>query len=923
MDGIIALFILGLAYVLIFPIVLAVRLGDARRRIAHLEEQVVDLQRGAMQQGGSPGSVAEATGARPVEIAAEPRESGDERDEPGQVADSEGEAPNDVPGTAWGGRQPAAPPPVPERAPPPAAPKGPGLAAWLAENWMIWVGGLALGLSAVFLFRYAVDQGWLTPLARVVLGVLFGGALLSAAEWVRARPPKALATAKQIDFIPPVLTGTGVFAVFVSLYAGHALFGLLGPATAFVALGLVAYAGLALALRHGPVVALVGLVTGYAVPALVTAPEAQAVPLFLYLGLLTAGCLAVMVWRKWWWFSLLTLAGAFLWPVLWLMADWSVEDQGVLSAYGLGLAALFALLATDLPLKTRDTPLWAFLRQVLMRSSGLGFALSGVLLLGIADTAGWTGMAFAVLGVYAAMALALGAWRGMLEALVPIAALIVLAALLGWPQPDAVTPPGDMAELGRASGGTALWRYVIPLEFTAYFRALIGFGALFGLGGFAGLRRGPSPVIWAGVSAGIPVLLFVIGYSRIADFEVDLNWGVTATMIALLQFGAAWVVARGPAPRRDLPLGLYAAATTAALSLAIACVLREAWLTVSLAAEVLALAWIWSRLPLRELRALTLALTVVVIVRLVANPAVLDYQGTVLGTFHWVIYGYGLPALALWLASRLFRAGGDEMAGTVLEIAAAGFAFLTVALQIRLWTTGGNLKEDHWSLFDISTQVIWGLVAAGLLVRRELKARHAWAAMAGAILLLIVLAMIVLGSIVVQSPLFVAQRIGGLPVVNLLGLAYLLPALMMIVLGTGRGFEIRPALRGLLLAVAGGLVFLYLTLETRHMVWGEAMVWNRQTQPGNGEIYAYSVVWIGYALALLGLSILLGNRLVRQASMAVLMAAVAKVFLYDMSDLTGLYRVASFLGLGVALIGIARIYQRFAPPAPDPEPEDA
>ena len=156
MDGIIALFILGLAYVLIFPIVLAVRLGDARRRIAHLEEQVVDLQRGAMQQGASPAPVAEATGARPVETAAEPRESGDERDEPGQAADSEGEAPSDVPGAAWGGRQPAAPPPLPERAPPPAAPKGPSLAARLAENWMIWVGGLALGLSAaIFGFFYA------------------------------------------------------------------------------------------------------------------------------------------------------------------------------------------------------------------------------------------------------------------------------------------------------------------------------------------------------------------------------------------------------------------------------------------------------------------------------------------------------------------------------------------------------------------------------------------------------------------------------------------------------------------------------------------------------------------------------------------------------------------------------------------------
>ncbi|MBT8475064.1 MAG: DUF2339 domain-containing protein, partial [Alphaproteobacteria bacterium] len=55
----------------------------------------------------------------------------------------------------------------------------------------------------------------------------------------------------------------------------------------------------------------------------------------------------------------------------------------------------------------------------------------------------------------------------------------------------------------------------------------------------------------------------------------------------------------------------------------------------------------------------------------------------------------------------------------------------------------------------------------------------------------------------------------------------------------------------------------------------------------------------------------------RYASLAVLMVTVAKVFLFDMSDLTGLFRVASFLGLGLTLIGIGRVYQRFVF-APEP-----
>ena len=43
---------------------------------------------------------------------------------------------------------------------------------------------------------------------------------------------------------------------------------------------------------------------------------------------------------------------------------------------------------------------------------------------------------------------------------------------------------------------------------------------------------------------------------------------------------------------------------------------------------------------------------------------------------------------------------------------------------------------------------------------------------------------------------------------------------------------------------------------------------------------------------------------------------VLKVFLIDMSDLTGIYRALSFLGLGAVLIGIGWFYQRLLfPPA--------
>jgi uncharacterized membrane protein len=49
----------------------------------------------------------------------------------------------------------------------------------------------------------------------------------------------------------------------------------------------------------------------------------------------------------------------------------------------------------------------------------------------------------------------------------------------------------------------------------------------------------------------------------------------------------------------------------------------------------------------------------------------------------------------------------------------------------------------------------------------------------------------------------------------------------------------------------------------------------------------------------------------RLASLALMLGAVGKVFLFDASGLEGLLRIASFLALGFSLIGIGWLYTRY------------
>jgi uncharacterized membrane protein len=77
------------------------------------------------------------------------------------------------------------------------------------------------------------------------------------------------------------------------------------------------------------------------------------------------------------------------------------------------------------------------------------------------------------------------------------------------------------------------------------------------------------------------------------------------------------------------------------------------------------------------------------------------------------------------------------------------------------------------------------------------------------------------------------------------------------------------------------------------------------------ERYAYSAAWILFGTALLVAGIATKGKALRYASLAVMLLSVGKVFLYDTSNLSDLYRVFSFLGLGVSLLALAWVYQRF------------
>ncbi len=79
-----------------------------------------------------------------------------------------------------------------------------------------------------------------------------------------------------------------------------------------------------------------------------------------------------------------------------------------------------------------------------------------------------------------------------------------------------------------------------------------------------------------------------------------------------------------------------------------------------------------------------------------------------------------------------------------------------------------------------------------------------------------------------------------------------------------------------------------------------------------------SALWAITGLTALVVGLRRDDRALRLGSLALLLVTVGKVFLYDLAALTSLYRVGSFIGLGLLLLVAAGIWQRMRPrPLPD------
>ncbi len=342
------------------------------------------------------------------------------------------------------------------------------LEQWLGVRGAAALGAAVLVLAGIYFFKYSIDHELLSYPLRVVIGAITGAAATAGAElWLR----------KKHALLASCVTGAGLAIFYLTFWAAFARYELIGAPLAAALMIAVTASSCALAMvRSSLAIAALGLVGGFATPALLSSGSDRPLTLFGYLLVLDVALLFVAHRRRWPSLALLGLVGTSGYQALWIAGRMGPAQLGFGTMLCVVFGALFAV-AGERRERTKDRdPLWRNTRAAAVLLP-MGFAAYAsvtpslhasftdvaLLLLGLLAGAGavahrerWSGLTVATL---VAALTVLGLWlegHGVADAWLVGGFVVVVA--VGLQVATAVTRVGASvasATPGSSRGGTA------------------------------------------------------------------------------------------------------------------------------------------------------------------------------------------------------------------------------------------------------------------------------------------------------------------------------------------------------------------------------------------------------------------------------------------------------------------------------------
>ena len=753
-------------------------------------------------------------------------------------------------------------------------------------------GGIVTLLGVVLLFVLAVNRGWIGPTERVAFGAAASVVAVALGFLVRSRYGQYHSALAAV--------GAGIAGGYATLLAAVVLYDL-GPEPVALAIAAgIAAVGVAISLLwNAQLVAALGLVGATLAPGTVALDSGITTAGTAFAAFVFAGTAIVALARDW--RPLLVCGVLASAPQAAALALSEPDRVTGAVAVTLGFGALYLAAGILVQLRSARGELDRLAGALVLLSATLSFASAAVLLHGTAENA----VLLSVAAVYGALTTVLFTRDRELAAVLAVAALTLAAialaaghALLIDATPEQLYEDVADPAHGIAAPVAVLVALLAVAAATRTWHAVAGRGLVERLVAPLAPARGPLAVglVWAaGVLAAYSAALGLL--ALVGDFD----WAHVGVAALWAVAGAALLIVSTRLQHPGLRLG-------GALWLAVIAV-HMVWFDLTLLDD-----------PQRGWAALALAV-----------PALAGAY--VVGLFEtrspvWVL-GVLLSAGMGAIAAVELAAPGNATGFSLLGAAAAyGALAATVFSRSAL----RNLSSLLWMI-----GLAFALGAVPILLEGTALVA-AWAGAAAALALLALLARearfqvaclafltLALGyTLAVVAPpadLFEvnADPGAGAPAAFLVAVAALVVALL------ARAERLReldlldsdlrsrqPQLRTGAAWTAGVFGLYGLSLAVLGVVaWLSEKDVETEFQRGHTTV---SAVWGTVGLVLLYLGLQRGWRALRGAGFALFGISLAKIFLYDLSQLSSIARAASFLAVGALLLTAGFFYQRLSRP---------
>ncbi|MHB1325635.1 MAG: DUF2339 domain-containing protein [Thermoleophilia bacterium] len=172
-----------------------------------------------------------------------------------------------------------------------------------AQFWFNLIGIVLVLLGVVFLYKYSVDQGWITAPMKVTFGMALGVILLGLGLFLHGRQ----------RFFSQMLMGAGIATLYLSGFAAFQLYELIPYPAAIVWMGSVTLVAFILSVQQDEqVLALVGTIGGLLTPFLLHEGVSSRTDVVVYSCAVLCGSCAVYFYKGWRQLLWISVAGGWL-----------------------------------------------------------------------------------------------------------------------------------------------------------------------------------------------------------------------------------------------------------------------------------------------------------------------------------------------------------------------------------------------------------------------------------------------------------------------------------------------------------------------------------------------------------------------------------------------------------------------------------